>query len=221
MEFVQEAIGFILHIDAYLEVMVSQIGLWVYAILFLVVFFETGIVVTPFLPGDSLLFASGAIAAHSELSVGLLIMVFLSAAILGDAVNYMIGKYFGEKLVTRYPRLIKPEYIERTRNFFARHGGKTIVLARFVPVVRTIAPFLAGSGEMKYTRFLKYNIVGALTWVFLLVPAGFYFANAQFVKDNFSVVLLAIVGISLLPAFVEIVRSRYSAGGDTGNGSAL
>jgi membrane-associated protein len=183
-------------------------GPWVYAILFLIVFCETGLVVTPFLPGDSLLFAAGAIAAGGNLNIFLLMLLLFIAAILGDTVNYWIGDKAGQKLVRRYPRLIKQEYLTRTHEFFERYGGKTIIIARFVPIVRTFAPFVAGVGEMSYWKFMSYNVIGAFLWVVLLVPAGYFFANVPFVKNNFSLVILAIIVLSILPGVFEFWRER-------------
>lgn len=198
----------LLHLNVYLGDLVASYGFLVYGILFLVIFFETGIVVAPFLPGDSLLFAAGAVAHQGGLDIFPLILLCLTAAILGDALNYWLGRLFGERVLARFPTLVNPRYIERTRAFFERYGGKTVVLARFVPVVRTIAPFLAGAGQMHYARFTRYNIAGALLWVFLLIPAGYYFSSVPFVEQNFSLVLLAIIAVSFIPAVIEYVRNR-------------
>lgn len=205
MEFILRAFDFLVHLSAHLDGLVSSYGGFVYLFLFLVVFLETGVVVAPFLPGDSLLFAAGAVASRGGLNVFILIVVFISASILGDMVNYWVGRFFGEKMLARYPRLVKPIYIERTRDFFARYGGKTIVLCRFVPMIRTIAPFLAGAGEMSYKKFTYYNVMGAVLWVFIFVPAGYFFANLPFVEENFTLVLLGVIFVSLLPAVIEVV----------------
>ncbi|HKS35945.1 MAG TPA: DedA family protein [Verrucomicrobiae bacterium] len=206
METLKKLLDIILHLNVHLDTLVSDYGAWVYAILFLIVFCETGLVVTPFLPGDSLLFAAGAIAAGGRLDVFLLMLLLLVAAIAGDTVNYWIGNLAGHKLVARFPRLIQKKHLDRTHDFFERYGGKTIIIARFVPIVRTFAPFVAGIGQMTYTRFMSFNIVGALLWVLLLVPAGYFFANVSFVKKNFSLVILAIIFLSILPAVFEFWR---------------
>ena len=208
METLKYALDIILHLNKHLDVLVGNYGAWVYAILFLIVFCETGLVVTPFLPGDSLLFAAGAIAAGGNLNLVLLMVLLFVAAVLGDTVNYWIGDSAGQKLVLRFPRLIKQKYLDRTHEFFERYGGKTIIIARFVPIVRTFAPFVAGVGEMTYTRFMSFNVIGAFLWVVLLVPAGYFFANVPFVKENFSMVILAIIILSIIPGIFEIWRER-------------
>ena len=208
METLKKLLDVILHLNVHLDTLVSDYGAWVYAILFLIVFCETGLVVTPFLPGDSLLFAAGAVAAGGRLDVFLLILLMLAAAIAGDTVNYWIGNLAGHKLVARFPRLIQKKHLDRTHDFFERYGGKTIIIARFVPIVRTFAPFVAGIGQMTYMRFMSFNVVGALLWVLLLVPAGYFFANVAFVKKNFSLVIIAIIFVSILPAVFEFWRER-------------
>jgi membrane-associated protein len=208
MEWLKEILDFVLHINAHLEELVRNYGPWIYAILFLIVFCETGLVVTPILPGDSLLFAAGAIAAGGGMNVVLLCAVLIVAAILGDTVNYWIGRRSGDLLVRKFPRIVKQEYIDRTSAFFARYGGKTVIMARFVPIVRTFAPFVAGAGAMSYGRFMLFNVVGALLWVLLLVPAGYFFAEMPFVKKNFSAVIMAIIVLSILPAVFEFWRER-------------
>jgi len=208
METLKKLLDIILHLNVHLDTLVSDYGAWVYAILFLIVFCETGLVVTPFLPGDSLLFAAGAIAAGGKLDIFLLILLLLAGAIAGDTANYWIGNLAGNKLVARFPRLIQKKHLDRTHDFFERYGGKTIIIARFVPIVRTFAPFVAGIGQMTYTRFMSFNVVGALLWVLLLVPAGYFFANVSFVKKNFSLVILAIIFLSILPAVFEFWRAR-------------
>ncbi len=204
----EHLIDIALHLNTYLDGLVTEYGTWVYVILFVVVFCETGLVVTPFLPGDSLLFAAGAIAVNGRLNLFLAMFVMLVAAILGDTVNYWIGNLAGQRLVRRFPRLIQQRHIDQTHEFFERYGGKTIILARFVPIVRTFAPFVAGIGAMSYKRFMAFNVVGALLWVLLLTPAGYFFANIPIVKEHFSLVVLGIVFISLLPAVVEFLRAR-------------
>jgi len=208
MEFLKKLLDIVLHLNQHLDAWVQDYGLWIYAILFLIVFCETGLVVTPFLPGDSLLFAVGALAAGGRLDVWLVSVLLIAAAILGDTVNYWVGKFAGEKLQRRFPRLIKPEHLARTHEFFERYGGKTIIIARFVPIVRTLAPFVAGAGKMTYPRFMMFNVTGALLWIGLLVPAGYFFGTLPWVKKNFSAVILAIIFISMLPGVFEIWRER-------------
>ena len=208
METLKYILDVILHLNKHLDVLVGDYGGWVYAILFLIVFCETGLVVTPFLPGDSLLFAAGAIAAGGRLNLFALMLLLFIAAILGDTVNYWIGDKAGQKLVLRFPRLIKQQYLDKTHEFFERYGGKTIIIARFVPIVRTFAPFVAGVGEMSYARFMSFNVIGAFLWVVILVPAGYFFANVPFVKENFSLVILAIIIVSILPGIFEFWRER-------------
>jgi membrane-associated protein len=208
METLKYALDLILHLNKHLDTLVGDYGAWVYAILFLIVFCETGLVVTPFLPGDSLLFAAGAIAAGGRLNIFALMVLLLVAAVLGDTVNYWIGDRAGHKLVLRFPRLIRQKYLDRTHEFFERYGGKTIIIARFVPIVRTFAPFVAGVGEMSYSRFMSFNVIGAFLWVVLLMPAGYFFANVPFVKENFSMVILAIIILSILPGVFELWRER-------------
>lgn len=208
MEFLKQLLDIVLHLNVHLGELVAEYGVWVYAILFVIVFCETGLVVTPFLPGDSLLFAVGAIAAveNSKLNVLLAMLILLIAAVLGDTVNYWVGNLAGNKLVAKFPKLIQKKHIERTHEFFERYGGKTIIIARFVPIVRTFAPFVAGVGAMTYPRFMAYNVAGALLWVVLIVPAGYFFAGMPVVKDNFSIVILGIIFVSMLPAVFEFVR---------------
>ncbi len=204
-------IDFILHIDQHLIALAAQHGAWVYAVLFLIVFCETGLVVTPFLPGDSLLFAAGAVAAASAgvLNVHIIVVLLLAAAILGDASNFEIGKYFGAKLFARpNSRVFKPEYLAKTHQFYEKYGGKTIILARFVPIVRTFAPFVAGMGKMHYGHFLRYNIIGALAWVVSLTYLGYAFGNVPFIKNNFGALVIGIVVFSVIPMAVEIIRAK-------------
>ena len=204
-------IDFILHIDQHLIALAAQHGAWVYAVLFLIVFCETGLVVTPFLPGDSLLFAAGAVAAASAgvLNVHIIVVLLLAAAILGDASNFEIGKYFGTKLFAHpNSRLFKPEYLAKTHQFYEKYGGKTIILARFVPIVRTFAPFVAGMGKMHYGHFLRYNIIGALAWVVSLTYLGYAFGNVPFIKNNFGALVIGIVVFSVIPMAVEIIRAK-------------
>ena len=212
MEFLTSFIEIVLHLDVYLDTLVSQYGALTYGILFAIIFAETGLVTLPFLPGDSLLFAAGAIAAFGSLDIRLLIPLLLIAAILGDAVNYWIGHFFGKQLVVNEKfTLIKQEHIERTQLFYAKHGGKTIILARFIPIIRTFAPFIAGIGAMEYKRFFFYNVVGALLWILLLTLAGYFFGNLPFVRNNFHYVVFAIIGLSLVPVVFEFLQSRKAA----------
>ena len=205
-------IDFILHIDQHLVEISAQYGVWIYAVLFLIIFCETGLVVTPFLPGDSLLFAAGGIAAVGSMNIHVMIALLLAAAILGDAANFMIGKFFGRKLFANPDsKIFRQSYLEKTHAFYEKHGGKTIIIARFVPIVRTFAPFVAGMADMHYGRFIRYNIIGAIAWVVLFAYAGYFFANTKIVKENLSLVLVAIIVLSVLPAVVEIVRAKRAA----------
>lgn len=211
-------IDFILHIDQHLVALTAQYGAWLYAILFWIVFCETGLVVTPFLPGDSLLFATGAVAAASQgnLNVHVVAGVLLAAAILGDAVNFAIGKYFGAKLFANpNSKIFKQEYLHKTHAFYEKYGGKTIILARFVPIVRTFAPFVAGMGDMNYSKFIRYNIIGALAWVLLLTYLGYWFGNLPMVKDNFGKVVIGIIVVSVLPMVVEMIKAKMGKQNDT------
>ena len=208
MSFIQNAIDFILHIDVHLATIVSQYGGWTYAILFLIIFCETGLVVTPFLPGDSLLFATGALAAATDLNVIILFILLTIAAIIGDAVNYWIGKTVGDKLFDGRIRYLKREHLDRTHAFYEKYGGKTIVIARFVPIVRTFAPFVAGMGSMSYGKFAMYNVAGGILWIGSLLAAGFLFGNLPIVRDNFGLVIIAIIILSIMPAVIEIIRGR-------------
>ena len=205
-------IDFILHIDQHLAALSAEYGVWIYAILFLIIFCETGLVVTPFLPGDSLLFAAGGIAALGEMNIHLMVALLLAAAILGDAVNFAIGKYFGARLFANPDsKIFRRAYLDKTHAFYEKHGGKTIIIARFVPIVRTFAPFVAGMGNMHYGRFIRYNIIGAILWVVLFSYAGYFFANIPLVKNNLALVLAAIIVISVLPGVIEVVRARSEA----------
>ena len=203
------AINFILHIDRHLTELSAQYGVWIYAILFVIVFCETGLVIIPFLPGDSLLFAAGSIAALGSMNIHTMALLLMLAAILGDAVNFAIGKYLGERLFANPDsRIFRRSYLQRTEAFYAKHGGKTIILARFVPIVRTFAPFVAGMGHMSYGRFFRFNVIGGIAWVVLFSYAGFWFGQQPIVKENLTLILLAIIIISVLPAIIEIIRAR-------------
>lgn len=209
MEYVTFFIDFFLRLDQHLTSFVTQYGVWTYLILFLIVFCETGLVVTPILPGDSLLFAAGAIASLGALNIYLLLGLLIIAAILGDTVNYHIGKFIGPKVFSKKDsKIFRREYLDKTQGFYDRYGAKTIVIARFVPIVRTFAPFLAGVGSMKYSTFLTYNVFGAVLWCVVCLMAGYIFGEMPFVKKNFSLVILGIIFISVLPALIEIWRAR-------------
>lgn len=204
-------IDFILNIDQHLQILAADYGLWIYAILFLIIFCETGLVVTPLLPGDSLLFAAGGLAAIGEMNVHLMVVILVIAAVLGDATNFYIGKYFGHRLFANPDsKIFRRSYLEKTHAFYTKHGGKTIILARFVPIVRTFAPFVAGMSNMNYAQFSRYNIIGALLWVPIFSYLGYFFANIPIVRDNLSLVLIAIILLSVLPGVIEIVRHRRS-----------
>lgn len=209
MECGKYLIDFVLHLDTHLYELVSIYGMWVYVLLFLIVFAETGFVATPFLPGDSLLFAAGAIATGTGLNVYMLVTVLAVAAILGDTANYWIGCYIGPK-VFRKPKslLFNPEYLERTYRFFGKYGGKTIIIARFIPIIRTFAPFVAGIGRMSYLRFALYNIMGAVFWVSIFIFVGYFFGNLPIIKQNFSLMIVAIIIISFIPALLEYFKHR-------------
>ena len=202
-------IDFILHMDHYLGQIVVDTGLWTYAILFVVIFIETGLVVTPFLPGDSILFAAGAlIAAQGVLDIKVLYILMVLAAVLGDTANYWIGHALGPRVFHEESRFFKKEYLDRTHTFYEKHGNMTIFLARFIPIIRTFAPFVAGIGEMKYGHFISYNVVGGIIWPALFLFGGYFFGNIAFIKNHFSLVVIAIVLISLLPAVIEVLRNR-------------
>ncbi|MBK4726543.1 DedA family protein [Erwinia sp. MYb375] len=214
MELIRFVVDFILHIDVHLAELVAQYGVWVYAILFLILFCETGLVVTPFLPGDSLLFVAGALAAlpGNDLNVHTMVALMVVAAILGDAVNYTIGRLFGDKLFSNpNSKIFRRSYLDKTHAFYERHGGKTIILARFVPIVRTFAPFVAGMGKMSYRHFALYNVVGGLLWVLLFTYAGYLFGNFPVVQENLKLLIVAIILLSVLPGVIEVVRHRRAA----------
>lgn len=210
MNIIRNFIDFVFHLDKQLSIIIQNYGALTYLLLFIIVFAETGLVVTPFLPGDSLLFAAGAFAAIGSLNVYLLFFILASAAILGDTINYSAGKYLGRKAFEKYPKIFRKEYLERTENFYRKYGNKTIVLARFVPIVRTFAPFIAGVGKMKYSNFLMYNVIGGLVWVALFVFGGFYFGNIPFVKNNFSLVITIIIFLSFVPIVWEWWKYKNS-----------
>ena len=209
MEYISHFIDLFLHLDKHLGELVKEYGTWTYLVLFVIVFCETGLVVTPILPGDSLLFAAGAIAALGSLNPHLLVVLLTIAAVLGDAVNYQIGRYVGPAVFKKEDsRFFKRAHLEKTHAFYERYGGKTIIIARFVPIVRTFAPFIAGVGQMSYKQFALYNVVGAILWVVIGVYAGYLFGGLEVVKENFSLIIIAIVLISLLPAAFEFWRAK-------------
>jgi membrane-associated protein len=219
MELIRKLIDIFLHLDRYLDLLLQTFGGWTYGILFLVIFCETGLVVTPFLPGDSLLFATGAFAAKGSFSLGgtlsssgsagILFLLLSAAAVAGDTVNYWIGRKVGPKVFFKENvRFLNKKHLERTHAFYERHGGKTIIIARFIPIIRTFAPFVAGIGQMSYWRFISYNVIGGVAWIALCIGAGFQFGNLEIVKKNFSLVIVAIVLLSVMPAVVEFLRER-------------
>jgi len=207
MGFILQLIQIFLHLDKYLGDVIQNYGTWTYAFLFVVIFIETGLVLTPFLPGDSLIFAAAAFAGLGHLNVWLLFVLLAAAAILGDTANYWIGHAIGPRAFSGEIRFLKKEYMDRTHAFFEKYGGKTIVIARFVPIIRTFAPFVAGVGEMTYLHFISYNVIGGLAWVALFTLIGYFFGNLEFVKNNFSFVVLGIIIISVMPAVYEVVKS--------------
>jgi membrane-associated protein len=212
MEIIKHLIDFVLHLDKHLVDLVSQYGVWTYAILFLIIFVETGVVVLPFLPGDSLLFAAGSLAAlpNSPLNVGLIILLLIVAAVLGDALNYHIGDYIGPRVFRRDYRFLKREHLLRTQEFYEKHGAKTIIIARFIPIIRTFAPFIAGVGTMSYVRFLSYNLVGAVLWVTLLTGAGYFLGQLPWIQQHFGLFTLMIIGVSVLPVVFEFIKQRMA-----------
>lgn len=212
MDLLKKLIDLVLHLDQHLGWLVGQYQGWTYAILFLIIFCETGLVVTPFLPGDSLLFALGALAANGSLNVVLLGVLLMCAAIIGDNLNYWIGRTIGAKLFTSEDsKLFNKSYLERTEKFYDKYGTKTVVIARFVPIVRTFAPFVAGFGRMNYAKFLSFSVMGGILWICGLLGLGYFFGNLPFVKNNFGLVIIAIIFISILPAVIEAIRARKSA----------
>lgn len=207
-----QLVDFILHIDEHLTLLIEQYDTWVYAILFAIVFIETGLVIMPFLPGDSLLFAVGMFAAQGSLDITLAISLLLIAAVLGDACNYFIGKFVGERIVNFKlfgRKVVKQEYLDKTHAFYEKHGSKTIIIARFVPLVRTFAPFVAGVGSMRYRTFVTYNVVGAILWVVGIALAGYFLGNIPIIKDNFEKVVFLIIFISILPIIMAFLKSKF------------
>lgn len=211
MEFVQNLLEIFIHLDVHLGELTAEYGTFTYAILFFVIFAETGFVFTPFLPGDSLLFAMGTLAALGSLNVYFCFFLVVAAALSGDNVNYWVGHFLGAKILNKSSgRFIKKEYLDKTHAYFEKYGGKTIIIARFVPIVRTFTPFTAGIGRMNYLKFISYSIAGALLWSGLLVFLGYYFGNLPFIKKNFSLAILAVIVISIMPAIIEIVRVKFN-----------
>jgi membrane-associated protein len=214
MDILHFFVDFVLHIDVHLTELVQNYGLWIYGILFVIIFCETGLVVTPFLPGDSLLFVAGTLAAFgsNHINIHLMVLLLIAAAVLGDASNYFIGKFLGEKLFSNpNSRIFKQAYLDKTHQFYEKHGGKTIIIARFVPIVRTFAPFVAGMGKMTYIHFFSFNAIGGALWVPLFMYAGYFVGENQFVKNNLSILIIAIIFVSLLPGIVEIVRQKIKS----------
>lgn len=210
MELLTSFIDIFMHLDKHLSTIIQNYGVWTYMILFLIIFCETGLVVTPILPGDSLLFAAGAFAAMGSLDLLWLFFLLTSAAVLGDTANYGIGHYMGPIVFKREgSKIFKKEYLERTHSFYERYGAKTIVIARFVPIVRTFAPFVAGVGSMTYLQFLTYNVAGGALWIAVCVFGGYFFGNIPFVKQNFTAVIIGIIFVSILPGVIEFLRHRY------------
>ena len=209
VELIVQFIDIFIHLDKHISLVLQTFGAWTYLIVFLIIFCETGFVVTPILPGDSLLFGLGTFAARGDLDVVWLILLLSVAAVGGDTVNYAIGKYVGPRVFTQKDsRLFKKEYLDRTHKFYEKYGGITIIVARFMPIVRTFAPFVAGIGRMSYGRFLSYNVIGGISWILLFITGGYYFGNLPFVKANFTFVIIAIIIISMLPGIIEYVRHR-------------
>jgi len=209
MELLKKLFDFVMHLDTHLRGLIQTYGLWTYLILFVVIFCETGLVVTPFLPGDSLIFAAGTFAAAKTLNVWVLFLILSAAAVIGDTANYWIGKIVGPKVFHKEKtRFFKKEYLDRTHNFYEKYGAETIIIARFVPIIRTFAPFVAGIGKMSYGKFLSYNVIGGVGWVAVFTFGGYFFGNIPFVKKNFSIVIIAIILISLVPAVLEFLKHR-------------
>jgi len=212
MDFLSRLLDFVLHLDKHLSSLIQTYGIWTYLILFVIIFLETGLVVTPFLPGDSLLFAAGTFASVKALNLVWLFVVLSAAAVLGDTVNYWIGHFLGPKVFHQEKsRFFKKEYLERTHHFYERYGAETIIIARFVPIIRTFAPFVAGIGRMSYWKFISYNVIGGVAWVALFVVGGYFFGHIPFVKKNFGLVIIGIIIISTIPAAVEFFRHRRAS----------
>lgn len=209
MDLIKQFLDFFLHLDHHLNQIILEYGVWTYIILFLIVFVETGLVIMPFLPGDSLLFAAGAFAAKGSLNLALVLVLLFIAAFIGDTLNYYIGKYIGPKVFKHDYWFIKKEHLLKTQSFYEKHGGKTIIIARFIPIIRTFAPFIAGVGTMNYSKFISYNLIGGFIWVFGLTLLGYFFGTIPIVERNFETVIVAIVVISILPPIIEILRAKF------------
>lgn len=213
MSIIGNLVNVILHLDKYLNIIVQDYGMWTYALIFIIIFCETGLVVTPFLPGDSILFATGALASIGVLKIFPLFMVFYLAAVIGDTVNYHIGQKIGNKILDKEDvKYINKEYLKRAHSFYEKHGSMTIVLGRFIPIIRTFVPFVAGIGEMSYPKFITYNILGGLLWVVLFLGGGYFFGNLPFIKEHFSYVLIAIIIISIIPGIVAFIKEKRDGG---------
>jgi membrane-associated protein len=209
MEFLHLVIDFILHIEVHLDYLIQTYHTWTYLILFMIIFCETGVVVMPFLPGDSLLFAIGAFAARGSFDFWTISLTLLVAAIIGDSLNYSIGKYVGPKVFHKADsKLFNKSHLLKAQAFYEKYGAKTIIIARFIPIVRTFAPFVAGIGEMTYKKFMTYNVVGAVAWIFIFIPLGYFFGNLPFIQSNFKLVMIAIIVISILPPIIEFIREH-------------
>ncbi|MEO8138052.1 MAG: DedA family protein [Gemmatimonadota bacterium] len=206
MEFIKHFVDLFLHLDVHLSELIATYGTWTYGILFGIIFCETGLVVTPFLPGDSLLFAAGTFAGMGSLNPGFLFLLLFSASVLGDSTNYWVGRFIGTRAFSGNLRFLKQEHLNKTRAFYDRHGRKTVILARFLPIIRTFAPFVAGVGEMPYTRFLSFSLLGSAAWVGLFVGAGYFFGNIPVVRSHFSIVVMGIIAVSLLPLLIEALK---------------
>ncbi len=218
MDYIKNLIDFVLHLDEHLNLIINNYGIWCYFLFFIVIFAETGLVVTPFLPGDSLIFALGTLSATGSLNIGWLFVILAAAAILGDSANYAVGKYFGQMILKKEGAwFLKKEHIERTHRFYEKYGAKTIVIARFVPIVRTFAPFIAGVGKMTYLKFLSYNVIGGILWIALFLFGGFFFGNIPVIKRNFSLVIFVIIIISIMPAVIEVIRQSRQKAKSSGN----
>ncbi|MBN1537935.1 MAG: DedA family protein [Anaerolineales bacterium] len=211
MELISLFIDLFLHLDEHLNTVIQTYGTWTYLLLFLIIFMETGLVVTPFLPGDSLIFAAGTFAGMGSLNIHILFLLLCIAAVAGDTANYWIGHTIGERAFSGNIRFLKKEYLEKTHKFYEKHGGKTIILARFIPIIRTFAPFVAGIGEMSYGRFISFNVIGGIAWVAIFSFGGYFFGGLKIVQDHFSLVVMAIIFISVLPAIVEYLKERSAA----------
>lgn len=211
MDLLKSFVDLFLHLDTHLSGVIAQYGSWTYGILFLIIFCETGLVVTPFLPGDSLLFAAGTFGGMGSLNPGLLFVLLFSASVLGDSCNYWVGRMIGPRAFSGTLRFLKREHLDKTRGFYDRHGRKTVILARFLPIIRTFAPFVAGVGEMPYSRFVAFSLIGSAAWVGLFVGAGYFFGNLPVVREHFSVVVMGIIAISLLPMALEVGKGWWAA----------